>query len=230
MQNDTASPTPETPARPLATVLTVLAGAFAVVLRFIPHPANFSSIGTMGLFGGARLSGWRAYLLPLGLMVASDVGLWALSDSALYSPFHISRLYVYAGFVLYVVIGRWLRNTESLYRVSAASLLGSLQFYLVTNFCDWLFQPFDPTLLDMYRYPRDLGGLLTCMAAGLPFYQGNYPADVHGFVMGQDQSLAFIGTVVGDLVFANGLFLLHRALSRRHATAGLPVAKPAVEA
>jgi hypothetical protein len=226
MQNDTASPTPETPARPLATVLTILAGAFAVVLRFVPHPANFSSIGTMGLFGGARLVGWRAYLLPLGLMVLSDCGLWALTGDFMFSPLHISRTYVYGSFMLYVVIGRWLQDTDSVWRISAASLLGSLQFYLLTNFGNWLLQPLDTSMPDVFRYSRDLSGLLTCMAAGLPFYQGDNPVDVFGVILGHDFRFGFVGLVLGDLVFANAIFVLHGALARKLSPALTPDVRP----
>ena len=50
--------------RPLAMSLTV-AGA---VLRLLPHPANFTPVGGMSLYAGARLRGWQAFALPLLLM------------------------------------------------------------------------------------------------------------------------------------------------------------------
>ena len=45
--------------QPLAIVMTVL----AALLRLAPHPPNFSPIGGVALFGGARLRGWQAYLV-----------------------------------------------------------------------------------------------------------------------------------------------------------------------
>ena len=49
--------------RPLASILTASAGVTAGLLRLVPHPPNFSSVGALGLFGGARLRAWHAFAL-----------------------------------------------------------------------------------------------------------------------------------------------------------------------
>src|SRR5207245_1343007 len=54
--------------RPVAMGLTML-GALA---RVVPHPWNFTPVGGMSLFAGARLPGWQAYLLPIALMAVTD--------------------------------------------------------------------------------------------------------------------------------------------------------------
>ena len=111
----------------VAGVLTVWAGAIAMVLRLVPHPANFSSVGAMSLFGGAKLRSWHAFALPLGVMLLSDFGLWLFTGfDAMYSPLHLSRSYVYLSLLLYVVIGLALKGRETWGWIVGASMLGSL--------------------------------------------------------------------------------------------------------
>ena len=112
--------------RPLALGLTIL----AALVRITPHPPNFAPVGGMSLFAGARLRGWMAYLLPLALMAATDPIVGGYSKT---TPF------VYASFLINVWIGRSLRATESPWRIGSAAVLGSIQFFLISNFAVWLF-------------------------------------------------------------------------------------------
>ena len=94
----------------------------------------------------------------------------------------------WACYVGYIVLG-WalLRRTESPARIGATAISASLLFFLFTNFGSWLEQA--------YPYGYSFAGLLDCYAAGIPFYRG---------------------TLVGDLVFAGGLFAAHAVLSRAY--------------
>jgi hypothetical protein len=221
---------PESTVRPLAIGLTVLAGVIVTILRIIPHPANFTPLGAMGIFGGTKLRGWQAYVLPLALMAASDLALWAYLGFDPMYLLHSSRLYVYASLLIYVGIGRLLRDRALPKMLFAASLMGSLQFFLITNFGTWLLQPFDS--LDgvpaAYVYSRDLSGILTCFAAGLPFFKSESPLNLHAIFVG-DPSFGVFGLVVGDLFFTFGLFVLHGALARAAIPAERSVAQPSVE-
>src|ERR1035441_5271474 len=86
----------------LALGVAVIAGIIAVMLRIVPHPTNFSSVGACSLFGGARVRAWHAYGVPLGVMIVSDSILWVMSGfNHDYSLAHISRFYVYASFMIY---------------------------------------------------------------------------------------------------------------------------------
>jgi hypothetical protein len=217
--------------RPLAATLSMLAAALSILIRLRPHPANFVPLGAMGIYGGAKLRGWKPFLTPIAVLLVSDVALWAMAGFDSMYLFHLSRIYVYGSFVLYVAIGRLLRNRESPLKVCAASLLGSLQFFVITNFCTWLLQPFDalegvPAYL---VYSRDLSGLWACFVAALPFFQGESPLNLHAIFVGQP-SYGVFGLVVGDLVFTSGLFLLHGALARKAYPAELPAPQPAVQA
>src|SRR5262249_26507365 len=112
-------------ARPLAGVLAVAVG----LVRLIPHPWNFTPVGAVGLFAGGRLRSWHAFALPLGLMALTDLALWGLRGPD-YSPFHVTRAFVYPSILLYALLGKVLAAGESVWRIGLASVLGSLQFFL----------------------------------------------------------------------------------------------------
>ena len=206
-------PAPES-GRRLANFVTVSAGALATLIRLIPHPLNFSPVGALGLFSGGRLSSALAYAVPLGIMLVSDYGLWLLSGlDPLYSPWHISRLYVYPCFMIYVLLGRALIRNRSFWWIGVASVVGSLQFYFLTNFFTWLTQPLEVTP-DYLRYSRDLSGLIHCLVAGIPFYQSDILYDFsHGFNLG-DGRYAIFGLLLGDLCFSAVVFGLNAGLVR----------------
>lgn len=171
--------------------LAVLAG----VLRLVPHPPNFTPVGALGLYGGGRLPTWRAYVLPLGVMAASDVVLGLLRVYDGYPMFGWYTLFVYPSLLLNVVLGRLLCRTLSAWRIGGTTLLGSVQFFLVTNFGDWATSSLYATGT---TYPPTPEGLLTCYIMGLPFF---------GY------------TLAGDLTFAAALFGAHAWLTNRAAAA-----------
>src|SRR3972149_2083691 len=82
----------------LALGLTVLGG----LARLIPHPANFTPVGALGLFAGARLAGWQAYAVPLALMAVTDPIIGAIYGFPAYSFVTIA---IYASFLINVAIG-----------------------------------------------------------------------------------------------------------------------------
>lgn len=176
-------------ARACAAGMAVVAG----LIRLIPHPWNFTPVGALGLFGGARLrSGW-AYMLPLGIMAASDAVLYWIWDK---KPFNLT---VYACFALTVLWGRLFLRNGSAARIAAFSLLTGVQFFLVTNFAAWwtLSAPFtgtDGTVMAPL-YAPNLSGLITCYVAALPFAGTNAPP------------LGFFGNqLLGDLFYTGLLF------------------------
>ena len=201
----------------LALGVALVAGILATVLRVVPHPTNFSSVGACSLFGGARVRSWHAYLIPLGVMIVSDLLLWVLSGFDFnYSLGHPSRVFVYASFMIYVWIGRSLANTNSIVSIALAATLGGLQFFILTNFCEWLFQPLYYSLVpEPFRYARDLDGLLTCFAAALPFYQGETAFGEHPFALLTDFKLTIVWTILGDILFTTVYILVHAKLVQR---------------
>jgi hypothetical protein len=142
-------------ARPLAIGLVILAALIRVTQHW-----NFAPVGALSLFAGARLRGWKAWLLPLALMAITDPLLGGYSAA---TPL------VYASLLINVWIGTRLRNTENPLAIGSASLAGSVQFFLVTNFA-WL--------AASSMYPHTLGGMLACYAAGVPFFWRTLASDV----------------------------------------------------
>ena len=157
------------------TVLIFTMIALAAALRLAPHPWNFTPIGAIALFAGATVRDRRlAFLFPLLVMFATDliVGFNQLSPL------------VYASFVLSVLIGRAVvgvrfRGTQPerestrpkrgvVPRMAAATFLGALQFFLITNFGVWAF---------FGNYPRTATGLAACYLAGIPLFWNTLAGD-----------------------------------------------------
>jgi hypothetical protein len=186
--------------RPLASGLAVAAG----LLRLVPHPLNLTPIGALGIFAGARLRSWHAFALPLFVLAVTDVVVWLLQGRQ-FPLFYAALPFVYGSFLINVLIGRLLARTESPVRIGAASLLASVQFFVVTNFGTWLTSALVPGALP--SYPPTPSGLLTCYAAGVPF---------------------FGSTLSGDLLYCGVLFGLYAVLVRTVFPAErLPLATPA---
>jgi hypothetical protein len=131
--------------------------ACAAVARLIPHPPNFTPIGAMALFGGAGLADRRlAFLLPLLALFLSD----------LFLGLHVLIPVVYGSFAINVLLGRWLRSRNTVLNTATVTLLGSVQFFLVTNFACWVLW-----------YPHTWDGLLTCYLAAIPFFRNTLLGD-----------------------------------------------------
>jgi hypothetical protein len=167
--------------RPAALLLTVL-GAIA---RLLPHPPNFAPVGATSVFAGARLPRWQAYLVPMALLAVTDP---ILSPLYGFKPYTKYLLFSYASFLISVWLGRRLRNTESVSRIAAITVVNSIQFFLITNFGSWLW---------FQAYPRTAAGLASCYVAAIPF---------------------FGWTLASDILYTGVLFGLYAWLSRTVAT------------
>jgi hypothetical protein len=77
-------------------------------------------------------------------------------------------LMVYSSFLLSVLIGRLLQNRRTFLRITGATLLGSIQFFLVTNFAMWWL---------LNSYPKTAAGLAACYLAGLPLFGNTLAGD-----------------------------------------------------
>ena len=117
--------------------LTVLISAIlaAAALRLVPHPPNFSPIDAMAMFSGAYLGRrWLAFVAPLAALLLSDVVL----------GFYHGMATVYATVALVVMIGWWVSSRRTALRIGAGSVVGSVVFFMITNFGMWLFSGFYP--------------------------------------------------------------------------------------
>jgi len=120
-----------------------------ILLRFVPHTANFTPVAAIALFAGVYLNRRQALIVPLLLMVVSDIFL----------GMHNVAVFTWGSFVLVTMIGFWAKNHKTFKGIVSASVVSSFLFYLITNFGVWA----------MGWYPQDAKGLLDCYILGLPF-------------------------------------------------------------
>lgn len=141
------------------TILALAMVSPAAALRMAPHLWNFTPIGAMALFSGAILKDRRlAFLFPLVALFAGDVFL----------GFHKLVPVVYTSFLVSVAIGFWLRERRSVARIGFATLLGALQFFVVTNFAVWA---------SGMTYARSSSGFIARYVAGVPFFWNTLAGD-----------------------------------------------------
>src|SRR5262245_49035410 len=147
--------------RPVTLTAGVLlvASLTAIALRLGEWVPNVTAVGALALYAGGRLRWWLAWVPPIAVMTLSDLVLQSRGKPSFY-------LSVYACFLLDVLVGGALARGSSPLRIGLAGFVGALQFYLITNFVEWL-APSNPAVLE---YPHTLAGLEACYIAALPFF------------------------------------------------------------
>lgn len=131
----------------------------AVVLRLVPHPANFAPIAAMALFGGVYLNKKYALIVPMLAMFVSD----------LFLGFHNTMVFVYVSFLLTGAIGLWLRKHKNTQNIIISSFASSIIFFLITNFGVWLAGNL---------YPMTITGLVECYILAIPFFRNTILGDL----------------------------------------------------
>ncbi len=150
--------------RPLFLVGIVI---IAAMTRLIPHPHNVTPLAAIALFGGAYFSN-RAivFAVPLLAMLLSDYVI----------GFYPAMGFIYVSLALIACLGMLLHGRRSAPWVAGASIVGSVLFFVISNFGYWMM---------MGTYTMDFAGLVTCYVAAIPF---------------------FWNTLAGDLVFVSMMF------------------------
>jgi len=120
-----------------------------ILLRFIPHTANFTPVAAIAIFAGVYLNKKQAMLVPFLLMVFSDIFL----------GMHNVVIFTWGSFVLVTLLGFWAKKHKTFKTIFSTSVASSVLFYLITNFGVWI----------MGWYPLTTKGLLDCYILGLPF-------------------------------------------------------------
>lgn len=136
----------------------------AMLTRFIPHWPNFTAVGAVALFSGALYRNKiMALIIPIGALFISDLfinNLVYASYQSGFTWFTEGFYWMYAGFILTVLIGQLAVNNKKPLSILAGGLGSALVFYLLTNFGVWM---------TGLMYSKGLGGLLTSYTMGLPF-------------------------------------------------------------
>jgi len=159
----------------------------AAISRLLPHPPNFAPIAAIALFGGDYLKDKKlAFIIPLVCMLFSDLLLHGVYLTGL-SPFkglHSMMPFVYGAFFLMVLMGQWLKQKLTVTNTIMVSLVGSILFFIVSNFGVWLMGGF---------YPKTPLGLVACYESAIPFF--HY-------------------TLIGDLFYVGALFGTYQLASK----------------
>jgi hypothetical protein len=142
----------------IAVCIAMVLIAFGVILRLVPHPANFAPVGAIAIFAGSVLPKKIAIWVPLVLMMVSDaiIGFYSL------------MWVTWACFaVIALASSLWLRK-PTLLKGGIITLSSSIFFYAVTNFAVWV---------GGGLYPHTLHGLVSCYVLALPFFRNTALSD-----------------------------------------------------
>ena len=148
-------------------MLAYLFVVFAVLARmpFMPHPWNFTPVAAALLYFGARGSR-RQLWIPFALMAASDI---ILNKFVYAYPFTADQLVVWAWYAAILFLGTRLTKNSNWLRIGGAALASSVSFFVISNFTVWA---------SGTMYPKTLSGLMTCYAAGVPFFRRGLAGDM----------------------------------------------------
>lgn len=157
--------------QPRFLILTALV-LLAALCRMVDHGfVNVAPIGAMALFGGACFRSRKAaFLVPLSALLLSDVLLNLTRHSDQFADAWKLTAFTYLAFVLVVSLGMLLRNrTRSVFAIAGGSLVGSIVFFLVSNFGWWMTMGF---------HTLDFAGLTQCYVQALPFFRNTIASDL----------------------------------------------------
>jgi hypothetical protein len=157
-------------------VPAVLIAVFA--LSRIPGlmPWNFSVAYAFAFCAGVYFPKRLVWWLPLGVMLATDLGLnfyyqhkgyavWDLPDLA-------NLFFNYIAYAVLIFLGTRFKPQSSFAKLVGGGLLGAILFYLITNTASWLFNPFRNP-----EYTKNLAGWIVALTKGV----GGWPTTLEFF-------------------------------------------------
>ncbi len=121
-----------------------------VASRLLVHLPNFTPVLALALFGGVYLSPRRAIVMPLVMMMLSDlvIGL------------HDTIFFTWGSVLLISILGLILRSRKSILNVAWMASVSAVLFFVITNLGAWLMM-----------YPKTFLGLQQCFVAAVPFFR-----------------------------------------------------------
>lgn len=154
----------------IALILVLL----AVSMRIIDHPFNATPMVAIMLFSASIFTSWSWKIgVPFTAMLVSDVALELITGNGLHDSIYL----VYFAFALVFMVGYFMLKNVTVLKVLASSTIGSLIFFLVTNFA--FFYPAaaisNPAL---GQYSHDFNGIMAAYTAGVPFYKNMFVGDI----------------------------------------------------
>ena len=180
----------------LATLYRVLPPLLGLQVSWME---NVSPLAAIVLCGAAFFPKKMALLVPLLILLVSDVVLNHFAYHAPLFTWEILPRYVVLAFTGYLAFGHREVLQRKATAMLGASVLASLFFYIMTNTTSWAGDP---------AYSRTFSGWLQALTVGLPGFPPTYTF--------------FRNSLIGDLLFT-GLFVACMAITSRKVIA------PAVE-
>jgi len=142
-------------------LLIIFLAALGIYYRLTPHPANFSPIGAIALFSGVYLTKKWSIVLPLGIMLFTDLFLGFYEWQTM--------LAVYGCLALSFWLGSKLRANKNFINLASSGLAMSVVFFVITNLAVWAFSSW---------YPHNWSGLLLNYTLAIPFFRNSLLGDV----------------------------------------------------
>ena len=140
-------------------VLTAIVFCLAFLNIYFTEIPNFSPIAATALFAGAFMKNRKlAFIIPISAIIISDI----------FIGFHSMIWAVYLSFFLVVILGISMKKLN-VGNVLGLSILGSILFFLITNFAVWAQGSF---------YSPSFSGLIECYYMGIPFFKNTLIGDI----------------------------------------------------
>ena len=172
-------------------VFTLVLVVAATACKFFFGPdldwSGFSPVIAIALFSGFIIGKkGLSFLLPLLALFASDAVIQYLYSQDLfpYAGFYSGQWKNYLLLLSCTLIG-WALKGKNYSSLFLGALAAPVVFFLFSNFAVWA----GPQL----TYPKNIGGLMTCYAAGIPFFRNS---------------------VIATLVFLPGILVLYNYMVR----------------
>jgi hypothetical protein len=128
-------------------------------------PPSFSAAYALVFCAGVYFAGRRAWWLPLGTLLLTDIALnlyyWAHGWNVWDWSVLRYQLCNYAAYAALIWFGRRFKPQSSFLSLLGGGILGAILFYLITNTASWLFNPFGNP-----EYTKTVAGWLTALIKG----------------------------------------------------------------
>lgn len=167
-------------AKIILPILFVL--VFALSRIPIPGLPGFTAAYALVFCAGVYFRGALAWWLPLGIMIATDIGLSVFRYHI--NPFRPELLLNYAIYAGLIGLGKWFGKGAPFWKLLFGGIFGALIFYLLTNTLSWFIDP---------AYPKNLAGWIQALFTGLPGYPSSWEFFRNTLLSGAVFTALFVG-------------------------------------
>lgn len=141
----------------MPTMFATLLVIIAIASRLLPHTSQFTALLAVSLFAGIYLSRRQALLVPVIVMVVTDIIL----------GFHDTMFFTWGSILLISWLGTWVKTRKSLPMVFGGSVASAVIFFIITNFGAWLMM-----------YPHTWAGISECYTLAIPFFRSTFVSTI----------------------------------------------------